>query len=605
MRSLVTAVIAVIEAVAVALAGMLVVVLPVLLVWVVTFDLAATPADTFAAGLGVWFLAHFVPLQFSIGAEGAVALGLPQAALRFTVSLAPLGLTLVTALLGARSGWRFGRRGGTGAAGVLGGAVGFAATTGFVLPFAAKFVAWPFWPAVIVPALVYAVPAAAAFLVRAARDEHAWWAALVRRLQLGLERSGVRAAALPARAGTVLRLAAASVVGLVGLSALGVAGAIVAGYVQIVSLSQSLQLDAVGAVLVFLLQLALLPVMTVWAASWFTGAGFALGSGSSATPFETLLGPLPSLPLFGAVPQGWGTAGTLAPALVVVLGVVVGVVGARTAGMRRLSWSAALSLPVIAGALAGLAVAGLGALATGALGPDRLAETGPAPWLFGGLAAGELAIGMLLGVAAGRLDVARLKETVPELVASGRGRGRGTAAGIAGADPDGAGDPHLLSDLSGARPAAPLDDLPTEPLDRLRPFSAEAFDDGAVDDGAVDHRADGARIGDEYLADEQITEEYLTEELLPAERPVGEDSIGEGSIGEGPIGEGATGPSGDEPEPPGDDGPESESELDTASAEERETEELLRAYSWDGTPQEPEPEDRPRRRGWRLPGRKD
>src|SRR5690606_14721496 len=48
------------------------------------------------------------------------------------------------------------------------------------------------------------------------------------------------------------------------------------------------------------------------------------------------------------------------------------------------------------------------ALATGSVGPDRLSQVGPRPWMVGGLIAGELAVGLLLGIMAGRIDRQRL-----------------------------------------------------------------------------------------------------------------------------------------------------------------------------------------------------
>lgn len=87
------AVLAAIEAAAVALLGLLVVSIPPLLLWAITFDLAAEPRDVFGGAFGVWFLAHLVPLHYELTAESAVALGLPQEGLRFGLSLPPLGIT--------------------------------------------------------------------------------------------------------------------------------------------------------------------------------------------------------------------------------------------------------------------------------------------------------------------------------------------------------------------------------------------------------------------------------------------------------------------------------------------------------------------------------
>src|SRR5699024_1661114 len=150
---------------------------------------------------------------------------------------------------------------------------------------------------------VYAAPLLLGFVLRAARDDHDWWDASVRSLQQGLSRATpTGAAALPDRAAEVFRLTAAALAALLMLGTLGFAAAIVIGYVDIISLTQSLQLDAFGALMLFVLQLAFLPTAWIWSISWFAGSGFAVGAATSVTPFDTLLGPLPVLPLFGAIP---------------------------------------------------------------------------------------------------------------------------------------------------------------------------------------------------------------------------------------------------------------------------------------------------------------
>ena len=416
MRAVVTAVIAAIEAAAVALMGMAVVVVPAALLWAVTFDLAAEPVSVFAGAIGVWFLAHLVPIGFDVGAEAAVGLGLPQQAFEYPLSLAPLGLTCVTIALAVRAGLRFGGRGGMGAAGVLGGMVGFGAVALAALPVAAPLLHWsPEW-SILVPVALYGACATVGFCVRAARDGHDWWLAAVRAAQRGIARFGLPgSAALPDRAAAAVRIATALLLAVTVLAAVAVAVTLVVHYVQVVTLSQSLQLDPLGALVVFLMQLVLLPVLAIWAASWLTGAGFALGSGSSVTPFETLLGPVPAVPMFGAIPAGWDGAGLLAPTLVVLVAVAVGTLFSRRPLLRRASWAATVAIAVSAAVGAGLVLAGAGALASGGIGPDRLTETGPSPWVFGGFAAAELCVGLVVGLAAGRVDARRVATSLPGL----------------------------------------------------------------------------------------------------------------------------------------------------------------------------------------------
>ncbi|MFV0432540.1 MAG: DUF6350 family protein [Leucobacter sp.] len=414
MRSLVTAVIAAIEAVTVALAGLLFVAVPALLIWVLAFNLAAEPAEVASISTAVWLLAHFVPLTLSLTEEAALGFGLSAEPLSFGVSLAPLGITLLTVWLACRAGWRLAPRGGIGAAGVLGGTVGFAAMAATAAVFAGDRLAWPMWAAILVPALVYGVSCLTCFVLRAALDAQPWWDATVRALQRAASRlSPAFASGLPARAAETLRLAVLAFALLVALAAVAFTAAILFGYAEAIALTQQLQIDPLGSVLLFLVQLALLPVALIWSAAWLTGSGFALGIGTSVTPFETLLGPLPALPIFGLIPDGWGAFGALAPAALVVGGLVIGALSARRGELRRAERPTLIAVPVLAAVLVGFAVAALCALASGSIGPDRLAVAGPAPWAVGGLAAAELGCGMLLGALAARIDVVRLKQSVP------------------------------------------------------------------------------------------------------------------------------------------------------------------------------------------------
>ena len=51
-------------------------------------------------------------------------------------------------------------------------------------------------------------------------------------------------------------------------------------------------------------QLGFLPNLAVFALAWISGAGVALGVGSQAGALGTAVGPLPSIPVFAALPAG-------------------------------------------------------------------------------------------------------------------------------------------------------------------------------------------------------------------------------------------------------------------------------------------------------------
>lgn len=540
-----TAVVAAIEALAVAIAGIAIVAVPALLLWTVTFGLAAEPGDVASNISAVWLLGHFVPLTFSLAQETAVSFGLAAAPLTFTLSLAPLGITLVTVLLAVRSGWRFGRRGGMGIAGVIGGSLGFAVAAGLVVPFAHGRIAWSPGVAVLVAALIYGCASGVAFVVRAARDEHDWWRAILRWKQRMLERAGVPGtAALPARLAESVRLAAALLAGVVGVAGIGLAVAIVAGYVSITTLSQNLQLDGVGAFLLFLLQAAYLPTMLIWDIAWLSGAGFAVGVGSSASPFGALLGPMPALPMLGAIPSGWSGAGVIAPVLLTLAGLGIGVLFASRNGIRRASWTVALIIPVVAAVFAGLAVTALASFATGSIGPDRLASVGPSPWLVGGLVALELGVGALLGVAARKIDYSRLRAVLPNL-------------------------------------SEGLDRVDESNVGRNRVQEPDEAETTVLD-------ADGLETG-EYETVELIdVREFSAHEAEPRQEPADPELYDQATHEVEP-----------DPEPVSQGHP-------TDNADDLETEELLRAYSWDAfdVPDASNSDDSgEERRGWRWPGK--
>lgn len=414
MKAVLTAVIAAIEAVAVAVAGFALVAVMTVLLWWLAFDLGADPLGVVSIAAALWQLAHLIPMTVDVPAVTALSFGLPAEAFQFTLSLPLLGLTLVTALLGARSGWRLAERSHP-ASPVVGGALGFAAAAGAVTVLT-DIAAWPVWLMVLVPTLVYALPLTVGVVARAAREGHDWWSRAVRGVQRLLEPlHGQAAAALPERAAEALRLALAVLALLIGLGAMGVAVTVFTQYVDIIALSQSLQLDVFGAIMVCIVQLVMLPVAWVWAIAWFAGPGFAVGVGSAISPFDTLVWPLPSLPILGALPNDWAWAGALAPVLVVLIGVIVGAVAAGQPLLRRATVTVTLTIPLVAAVVVGLLVALLGWLASGSIGPGRLEFAGVNPWLVGGCVAVEVAVGLLLGIGARQVDVARLKTVLPSL----------------------------------------------------------------------------------------------------------------------------------------------------------------------------------------------
>lgn len=382
MNRLLVTLLSAFDALLTAAVGLVVALAPLTVLWVVGFGGGVDWGALWPAAARIWQIGHLVPLHVTLPAEYLAVTGIPTDAAAFTLSLAPLAFAGFTALAGARSGARAARAG-AGLVGVVSGAVVFAAAAVLVRltsgnPVAAIFT----WQAVLAPALVFAVPALVAALVVAWRlgDD-----GLVDAVRPRLGRHGQAAAA-----GVGLGVAVAGVVGLG--AAIVVVGLIARGG-EVVALYEAAHVDAVGAVVFTLGQLAYLPTLAVWGLSFAAGPGFAIGVGTNVSPAGTSLGVLPGIPILGIVPETSSSWMLLTVLAVIAVGFLAGWAARRRLGpvgtAPRLEVLAAITV------LGGAAAALLAALAAGSAGPGRLAALGPDP---GALA---LAVGLELAVGAG------------------------------------------------------------------------------------------------------------------------------------------------------------------------------------------------------------
>jgi Family of unknown function (DUF6350) len=156
--------------------------------------------------------------------------------------------------------------------------------------------------------------------------------------------------------------------------------ALVQGRARITELSTSLGADPAGGFVLVLGELAYLPNLVLWAASWVLGAGFSLGDGSVVSPMLTHLGLLPAVPVLGAIPgqssDRWVTVAWL------LVGVSAGVVAAWTAvaPRRRARFDETSLIGGLAGVVAGVAVTVVAVASRGNLGIGRLVGIGPRPF---------------------------------------------------------------------------------------------------------------------------------------------------------------------------------------------------------------------------------
>ncbi|GAA0533800.1 hypothetical protein GCM10010172_13470 [Paractinoplanes ferrugineus] len=161
-----------------------------------------------------------------------------------------------------------------------------------------------------------------------------------------------------------------------------------------------------------LLSLAYGANVSVWAAAYLLGPGFALGTGSEVGLTDVLVGKLPALPLLAGVPDGpMGAAGAALLAVPVAAGVAAGwllILRLRRAPGRapgekaELSWSRVLGSSALAGPVAGLLLGVSCAASGGPVGDGRLSTIGPDPWQVALVATAVVAAAVAIGAAAAR-----------------------------------------------------------------------------------------------------------------------------------------------------------------------------------------------------------
>ncbi|HJX87925.1 MAG TPA: DUF6350 family protein, partial [Gemmatimonadales bacterium] len=187
----------------------------------------------------------------------------------------------------------------------------------------------------------------------------------------------------------------------VAVASLLVAGAMLLSYADIIALYEGVHAGVLGGVALTLGQLAILPNLVIWAAAWLVGPGFAIGAGSAVSPLGTSLGPLPAVPVLGALPTGdlgYGFLGLLVPVLAGFLAAVVIRSGHALPDGASRPLLIGAGMGIVGGVLLGL----LAWSSAGAAGPGRLGVVGPDPWAVGCFAALEIGLAAIAGWFAAR-----------------------------------------------------------------------------------------------------------------------------------------------------------------------------------------------------------
>jgi len=422
MHRLIVALLSAVDAAIAAAVGLAATLAPLTLLWVFGFGGGADWGVLWPAGVSVWQLGNLVPLHITLPPEYLAATGIDADAASFVLSLAPLAFATFTAVFAARSGARASHADAW-VTGVATSTTVFAAlTAGAALTGANEVAGVTLWQAVLFPVLVFAIPALVAAVVTEWREAGSGAVARVRDAVEARPHGWGRTPALIARGSTVV------VAGIIGAGALVLAVALFVRSGQIVALFQAAGVDPAGSAVITMAQLAYLPTLVVWGMSFVAGPGFAVGSGTAVSPAGTQVGVVPGIPVLGVVPESTTTWLMLLALVPVALGALAGwIVRSRlveravgrmpqpvvrdepassrfdadkTAALSGLLASApviepepapddepreqasaaarfvmALGIAVVSAAAAGL----LSFLASGSLGPGRLAEFGPQP----------------------------------------------------------------------------------------------------------------------------------------------------------------------------------------------------------------------------------
>ena len=154
------------------------------------------------------------------------------------------------------------------------------------------------------------------------------------------------------------------------------------------NLTTVLQPGIFGGFLLLLLNILYIPNAIVSTLAYFSGVGFAVGSGTLVSPTSFRLNKIPAMPLLGALPEG--------KSLISLLGVLIVI----AAGALLVTWTISLNQRVLVQSLivAVLLAAFVGYSGSGALITDAMSAVGVSPWKFTLAIAIELGLGALLAL---------------------------------------------------------------------------------------------------------------------------------------------------------------------------------------------------------------
>ena len=175
---------------------------------------------------------------------------------------------------------------------------------------------------------------------------------------------------------------------LLGISSIVFGILLLANISMVKNLTTVLQPGIFGGFLLLLLNILYIPNAIVSTLAYFSGVGFAVGSGTLVSPTSFRLNKIPAMPLLGALPEN--------KSLISLIGVLVIV----AAGALLVTWTISLDQKVLVQSLivAVLLAAFVGYSGSGALITDAMSAVGVSTWKFTLAIAAQLGLGAALAV---------------------------------------------------------------------------------------------------------------------------------------------------------------------------------------------------------------
>jgi hypothetical protein len=367
------------EAVMVAAIGVGILLAPMTVIWLVENDPTIDWFVALRTSADIWMLAQGAHLVVPAGALGSSQVP------AFVVTILPLGFSALLAYLSFRLGRRManaaelwpGWLGAVLAYGAISLSLSTAAFDKAVYPVAWQGTMFP-------PIFLFAFMAVGSLTGPLLNGEESRErAAVVVWLENKWNNTGwaIRALAAPA-----LRGGTAVVAMLTAISALSISVLLTLNWITVTRLYEGLHVSVLGGSTITIGELATLPNLVIYGAAWFTGLGFSIGTGSSISPLGSAVGPMPGIPLLGAIPAGQIGLGLIAVAVPLVAAFIATIAIKKHADEIRFefasAWTAAISLGLSVGLVAAVEMGILAAIASGSAGPGRLETIGVNPWIL-------------------------------------------------------------------------------------------------------------------------------------------------------------------------------------------------------------------------------